>query len=421
MKKKIWIWNHYATNMIKDKSGRHYLLAKNLIVYGYSPTIFCASTLHNTDENIDTEGRLFIKKESENIPFVIVKTAQYSDNGKNRIKNMISFYKNLFPSAKQYANIHGKPDVIFASSVHPLTLVAGIKIAKQFGVPCICEVRDLWPESIVAYGKLKRNSVLAKLLYLGEKWIYKNSDKLIFTMDGGKDYIIEQRWDIINGGPIDTGKIYSINNGVDLNVFNYNKNNYKYDDADLNNPEIFKVVYTGSIRFVNKVEILVDVAKQLSDKKIKILIWGSGDQTKIIQQRITEAKLNNIILKGKVDKKYIPYILNKSNLNIILGDSNEIFRFGLSPNKLFEYFAAGKPILQTFKANYSLVKKNKAGLELNDNDPKAISESIEYFFKLSQEEYSKYCENAWETSIEYSYEKLTSRLVNIIESKNMEE
>lgn len=334
---------------------------------------------------------------------------------------MISFYKNLFPTAKEYANKYGKPDVILASSVHPLTLLAGIKIGKKFGIPCICEVRDLWPESIVAYGNLKKNSPLAKVLYSGEKWIYKKADKLVFTMAGGKDYIIEQQWDKSNGGPIDIGKVYSLNNGIDLNAFNYNKENYKFDDEDLDNPEIFKIVYAGSIRHVNKVEALVDVAKKLSDKKIKILIWGSGDQVKTIQKRISEEQLTNIILKGKVSKKYIPSILSKSNLNIILGDSNEIFRFGLSPNKLFEYFAAGKPILQTFNANHSLVKKYKAGIELADNNPKAISDSIEYFLKLPQEEYTKYCENALSTSIEYSCEKLTNKLVKIIESKNMED
>ena len=64
--------------------------------------------------------------------------------------------------AKEYAKSNGKPDIILASSVHPFTLVAGIKIAKKFGVPCICEVRDLWPESIVAYGALKKRSMIAK-------------------------------------------------------------------------------------------------------------------------------------------------------------------------------------------------------------------------------------------------------------------
>ena len=73
--------------------------------------------------------------------------------------------------------------------MHPLTLVAGIKIAKQFGIPCICEVRDLWPESIVAYGALKRNSIIAKILYQGEKWIYKKADSIIMTWEGGKNIL----------------------------------------------------------------------------------------------------------------------------------------------------------------------------------------------------------------------------------------
>ena len=66
---------------------------------------------------------------------------------------MLLFYKNLF---QQQRNIkeYGKPDVILASSVHPLTMVAGIK-SQKLGVPCICEIRDLWPEAIFAFNKAK--------------------------------------------------------------------------------------------------------------------------------------------------------------------------------------------------------------------------------------------------------------------------
>ena len=85
---------------------------------------------------------------------------------------MFSFFLNLLLTAKKFAKAYGEPDVILASSVHPLTLVAGIKIAKRFGVPCICEVRDLWPETLVAYGAIKETNLLAKMLYKGEKWIY---------------------------------------------------------------------------------------------------------------------------------------------------------------------------------------------------------------------------------------------------------
>ena len=86
---------------------------------------------------------------------------------------MSLFYLNLLSVAKQYAKTNGKPDVIIASSVHPLTMVAGIQISRKFGIPCICEIRDLWPEAIFAFNKAKENSLLGRILINGEKWIYK--------------------------------------------------------------------------------------------------------------------------------------------------------------------------------------------------------------------------------------------------------
>lgn len=91
--------------------------------------------------------------EDINTPFVNVRVGGTRDGGFTRIINMVSFYFNVKKAAKQYAKEHGKPDIILASSVHPLTLVAGLKLAKHFHVKCICEMRDLWPEAIVSYSK----------------------------------------------------------------------------------------------------------------------------------------------------------------------------------------------------------------------------------------------------------------------------
>ena len=252
MRQNVWIWNHYATNMFFDQAGRHYWFAENLTTEGYKPTIFCASTNHFSDNHIDTKGHKYSVNSENNIPFVFVNTPEYKGNGKKRVVNMLSFYRGLFKTAKVYAIENGKPDVILASSVHPLTLVAGIKIAKKFGIPCICEVRDLWPESIVAYGSLKRNSVIAKILYLGEKWIYKNADYVIMTWEGGKQYIIDQGWD----KQIDLNKIKHISNGVVIDSFDKNCQDHVIIDSDLDDNNFKNLIYAGSIRKVNKVSTL---------------------------------------------------------------------------------------------------------------------------------------------------------------------
>ena len=417
MKKRIWIWNHYATNMFFEKAGRHYFFARNLSKKGYKVTIFCASTVHNSNQIVNIEKGLYTINEINGISFVFVKTPMYSGNGKQRILNMLEFYRNLFPVSKEYAKQCGKPDIILASSVHPLTLVAGIKVAKKLGVPCICEVRDLWPETLVAYGALKEKSLLAKLLYQGEKWIYKNADKLIFTMEGGKDYIIEKGWDKDNGGPINLNKIYHINNGVDLEVFSFNKEQYHFKDEDLDNPDYFKVVYAGSIRLVNNVKSIVDAAKEIKnmgEKNIRFIIFGEGSDKSSLEEYCQKNKIDNVVFKGFVDKKYIPNILSKSDLNIIHFQQNNIKKYGASLNKMFEYFASGKPTISDCEFGYDIIKKFNCGFVINNASAKQLAEKIIFISKMPKDEYQKYCVNSLIAAKEYDFKNLANKLIKLI-------
>jgi len=73
MKKTVWIWNHYATSMYKDRAGRHYSFAQNLRKRGYNPVIFCASTNHFSNENIKIEKNNYRVDVIDEIPSYNVK------------------------------------------------------------------------------------------------------------------------------------------------------------------------------------------------------------------------------------------------------------------------------------------------------------------------------------------------------------
>jgi glycosyltransferase involved in cell wall biosynthesis len=419
MKKNIWIWNHYATNMYKDQAGRHYWFAENLKKRGYNPTIFCSSTVHNSNENIDTGNQKYTTNEIDGLPFVFVKTPSYFGNGRQRIKNMISFYKNLFSVSKEYSEQYGKPDIILASSVHPLTLVAGIKIAKKFGVPCICEVRDLWPESIVAYGALKRNSVIAKLLYQGEKWIYKNADSIIMTWEGGREYIMDQKWD----NQVDLNKVKHISNGVVIDTFDKNSEEHRIIDSDLDNKNYKNVVYAGSIRKVNNLGMLLDSAKIIQSQgkeDIRFLIYGSGDESEPLQKRCKEEGISNVIFKGRVEKKYIPSILKKSYINILHNSSTSLDKYGQSQNKFFEYLAAGKCVIQTYTTGYSICEKFECGVSAPVQNAEEIAKAI---ITASSNEGKNILmgKNARKTAYQFDFNVLTEKLINIIEKVNERE
>lgn len=417
LKKNIWIFNHYATNSFKDLGGRHFWFAENLIILGHQATIFCSSTIHNTDENIDTGGQKYKADEVNGIPYVFVKTPSYVGNGKQRIKNMISFYKNLFPVAKKYAKNHGKPDVILASSVHPLTLIAGFKLAKAFGVRCVCEVRDLWPETLVEYGALKKSGIFTKILYQGEKWIYKKADKLIFTMEGGAKYISDKGWSKERGGPIDVNKVFHINNGVDLKDFHFNKEHYVFEDQELNNRETFKVVYTGSIRKANNVKRIVEAAEIVHKKEytnIQFFIYGRGTEKESLESYCRDHQLSNIHFKGFIDKKKIPFVLSKTDLNIMHFQQSNLKRYGASLNKMFEYFASGKPTISDCEFGFDLIKKYKCGIVIDNASKEQLAESIINMSKKPQAEYEIYSQNALKAAQDYDFKLLTKKLIQLL-------
>ena len=414
MKKTVWIMNHYANHMLFDHGGRHYNFAKYLQRAGYAPVVFCSNAKHNSRaECFFDSDALWHEQLAEEIqtPFVFVKSRTYTGNGKQRVLNMIDFYRNVKKAAKEYAKLHGEPDVILASSVHPLTLVAGIQLAKHFGVKCICEVRDLWPESLIAYDIARPHHPAVLALRRLEKWIYTKTDAIVFTMEGAYDYIVEQGWE----KDVPRSKVYYINNGVDLDAFYYNKEHYQIQDEDLENPDIFKVVYTGSIRKVNNLGLLLNAAKEVHDPKVKFLIWGNGDELPALKQRVIDEHIGNVVFKGRVEKKYVPFIVSKADVNLLHGgnESNGLMRFGISPNKLFDYFAAGKPVIMDTFAKYNPIEEYSTGICLNSATelPKAISQIIE----MNDDQREALQKNVEKAAKAYDFKTLTEHLLKIIE------
>ena len=417
MRKNLWLWNHYGTDMYRNQGGRHYWFAQNLIKEGYDATIFCANTYHNKSDFIDTGNKKYITDTLNHIPFVFVKTTAALGNGLDRVKNMGLFYWNLLLVAKQYAKQHGKPDVILASSVHPLTMVAGIQIAKKYKIPCICEIRDLWPEAIFAFNKARENSILGKALVKGEHWIYKNADALIFTKEGDTDYIIEKKWDKNQGGDIELSKTHYINNGVDIEAFSKSIEENIIEDPDLETDK-FKVIYVGAIRPVNNVGNILDTAKLLKgNNDIQFLIYGDGNQKEMLEKRVIDEGLSNVKMKGFVNKQFIPYILSKSSVNILNYSQTQYnWSRGNSSNKLFEYMASGKPIISTIKMGYSIIEKYSCGLELENSSPEDLAEAISKIKEMSLEEYKMLGINAKKGAGDFDFNVLTGKLIKVINS-----
>ncbi|PIC85456.1 glycosyltransferase WbuB [Sporosarcina sp. P20a] len=405
----IWIINHYAMPPEYEVRVRNNVMAKYLNLSGHKVKIISASTIHNTDINLmDNEPKKVIERSYEDLDFIHIKTSNYEGSRIKRIINHLQFPIRLLMN---YKKISLKPDVIVCD-LGVLFALSPLFIAKKLRVKFILEVRDLWPESIVGLLRLSKNNPFIKILYSVEKYVYRKSDSLIFTMPGGKDYIKDRSWDTI----LDMSKIHNITNGVDTKVYKENIVDYPLEDRELENPDTFKVIYTGSIRLANDVEAIINAAKKVKElsSKIIFIIYGEGSDKEALIRKCANEEIDNVVFKGQVDKKYIPYILSRSDLNILHCKPTPTFRYGGSLNKLSEYIVSGKPILSTIQMSYNPITKYNCGIVTEDSSANQIAKGVMYFYSMGENEYKIYCDNALTAAKSLDYRTLTSELEDIL-------
>lgn len=408
----VWIVNHYAIPPSMGGLVRHYYFSKCLQKRGHKVRIFTSSKIHNTDINMISGAELFLKKEVDGIEYTFVKSRNYSGNGMDRIFNLADFPFKVWKTMRMFLQ-QDKPDVIYASSPDLFVAFFALVFGKMHRIPVIMEVRDLWPESIVEYNGMSRMNPVIQVLYQMEKWIYKKSNKIIFTMEGGRDYIQDKKW----GNVVDLRKVCYVNNGVDLVEYEKDIEANIFRDPDLDDGEKFKVVYVGSIRTANNVENLVRVAECLKaqgETDISILVYGDGTDRKRLEDECKERGLKNIIFKGKVEKKFVPYILSKSNLNILNYKQATTWKYGGSQNKQFEYLASGRPICANVRMGYSIIEKYGCGVEENIDTVNRYAEIIIMYKNMPKELYQKQCERAKEAAKNYDYNVLSKKIEAIL-------
>ena len=407
---KIWLINNYTMLPEHGPMTRQYYFAKELSARGHEVTVFAGSHIHNSDIQL-VEGERWKIWQEQPFRWVYVHTLAYGKSRKKQILSMFQFYRNTAIAAQYFRKQYGTPDVVLGSSAHPLTALLAVRLGQKYHCKSIAEIRDLWPESIVAYGIAGPHNPAVLALRRLEKWIYKKADAVVFTMEGAYDYIVEQGWD----KDIPRSKVHYINNGVDLEQFDYNKEHFRIDDPELLNPELFKIVFAGTLVLSNNIDGMLDLAKRLQKyPNVRFLIWGNGEYTESMLRRIDKEQINNVCYKGLVEKKYVPFIVSHADVNFMHAAPTSLYRYGASPNKLFDYLAAGRPIMQDFTFNGDIVSKYACGVSC-DWDLDRVEQAFDELYHANAEQRAAMREGALKAATDYDFVNLTRKLISIIE------
>ena len=397
----VWILCHYAQQPPYNTMLRYHNWGKQLVDRGYLVTIVSASTVHNTDIDVMDE----IKKDNDiccGIQYRYIKTPRYSGNGFGRMKNMLQFGRGL----KRFSGKESKPDVIIVCEAY-LYLFA----KKYFkGVPIITDIVDLWPASIVEYSGVSSKNPLIQILYGVEKKAYINTDALVFSMEGGKDYVEERKY----GKKVKVEKIFHINMGIDLKEADKNKKS-----VDIEIPWDMKkknIVYIGSIRKANNVKQVCDAAAEVLKRGIEDVefqIYGNGDELESLKDYVEKYRINNVHFYGRIAKEAIPVLLEHSTANILTYKQVNLMKYGGSQSKLFDYLASGKPIICNAKFGYNLIERYRCGLVTENQTSNVFADTVEALCRLSADELFTMGENARKAAEDYDQPALVDKLCEV--------
>ena len=148
--------------------------------------------------------------------------------------------------------------------------------------------------------------------------------------------------------------------------------------------------HIGSLGFIHNISYWIEVAHHIQtidpNENYLLIFIGDGANKLMLEEEIRKRGINNIVFLGLKPKMDLPIWIQKSVATLFATLDNPI-QNTCSPNKIFDSFAAGVPIIQTSTGwIYQLVEKNKCGVNIPLKDPESAAKYMLEFANDKQKQ-----------------------------------
>ena len=393
----IWIINEYAGTPYHGMEFRHYYLGKELVKLNNRVTIISSSYSHLFKNLPKTK-----KENIDGVDYLWLKTFNYgnSHNRKRVLKWFLFSFKIFFlPFTLK------KPDVIIVSPMAPFPILPAWILSKIYGAKLIYEVKDIWPLSLIELGGFSPTHPFIKFMGWFERFALKKSDIIVSNLQNYGEHIK-------NDIGLDRDFEW-ISNGVDLDELKDIKPLHK-SIIDKIPKDKFIVGYTGTIGVANALDSLLESAKELKEySDIVFILVGNGQEKSRLVDKY--GKSSNILFIDAIDKKEVQSMLNLFDVCYIGWNKETLYKYGVSPNKLFDYMYSAKPILNSFSGNGDVVTLSKSGIKVEAKDIEAIKDAILKLYNISTNEREILGKNGKDYVLNnFTYKELAKRFNSLI-------
>lgn len=321
----VWMVNHYASLPRESGGTRHYWLARGLHKLGWDVRL-----IRSGPQAVD-----FRYPHVEVVDGIEVTTIHGPGNvrGTKRIVGWVEFAVLL--KSRRATRHLPRPDIVLGSTVHLGAAWAARSLARRHDAAFVFEVRDLWPETLIALGSLGPNSAAARAMRQLEGSLARSADLIVSPLSGVGRYMSQTHG-------IPASQFLWVSNGV-------NYSNYVDSPRPARGP--LRLQYFGSIGTANDVGLIIDavaLANLSRADPVSLQIRGAGPELASLQERVrNDPSLTGLVSFGApVPSSAVPQAMAWGNaLVMTVRDLPDLYRYGISMNKLFDYLASGRWII----------------------------------------------------------------------------
>lgn len=363
----ILFFTHYFPPEVNAPASRTYEHAKYWIEAGHQVTVITNHPNHPHGRLYQGYKNKLISKEVID-GIRVIRLWTYLVPNAGIIKRSLNYF--IYSILAFFTSLWMQDvDIIIGTTPQFFCGMSGLFAAKLKGKPFIGEVRDLWPDSILAVDAFQSN-YLVKLLYKLEALFYKKSDHLVVLTQSFGMHIKE----------ICDTPLTFIPNGVSWDF--WQKNSVTRSENLQLTRGAFKIGYIGTFGMAHGLDLVLDVAKSTKDETgIHYYLIGDGAEKDHLQKRVEEEQIENLSLFGLQPKESIPGILQQLDVILVLLKNQGLFETVI-PSKLFEGMVMGKPLIVGLNGETKqLVNRAEAGIVIKPESRKELRDAILDLYK----------------------------------------
>jgi len=357
---------HQAFAALDEPGGtRHHEMARHLVKKGHRVTIVASPVSYLTGK-AKGDQIPFKEKDAYDKGITVLRSYTYAAIHRSffhRIFSFLSFMLSSFIVALDVNDV----DLVWGTSPPIFQGVTAWAISRLKRIPFLFEVRDLWPAFAIEVGVL-RNPILIRASEWLEQFLYRHADLIIVNSPGFIEHVKKKGAEYIEMVP----------NGSDTEMFHPQDKGTKFRlEHDFGLKDSFVALYAGAHGMSNDLIVLLDAAEILQHQiDIKIVLLGDGKEKPSLISRAIEKKLTNVYFLPPIPKKLMSQALAAADACIAILKPIPLYGT-VYPNKVFDYMAAGRPVVLAIDGVIrEVVEESEGGIFVAPGNADALANAI---------------------------------------------